>query len=828
MGINRRYTIPLIIITLLPFLVAGLVYQTVPPTMGYQLRFIITALVLVASVQLSFMLGWKYLLTRVMELSEMTPTEIRLTLLLSVIREFNIISDLDELLRHVTERAAQNLGYPNITIYMYDAGLRKMTLTASGDPAMWEFIDREVDVTPYNSLVGRALYLKWVQQREETDLTEVPPELVADLAIPLVKGEDVYGVMALRNEGKRLEDNDILILTSLASILSTAIANVQHTASVSRTLTRTRKMQALSQDVTANMSLGELLDEIVRVSVDVLEVKAAILFLFGKDRKDEIRAVAWKGVDEGLINDYNLLLRDDIVREVAVSGQPARYPYPLHREKPPLSTFPGVKAELAVPVGAGSELIGVLDVQTDSEHCFDDEEASLLMSLAAQAGVAITNVRAYQAELQRRRIAESIQEIADALSGTLNLRDLLERILDQLKETVPYDRASILLRKEDEEVLYMAASRGFPPSDSSEPFRVKIEDSLVFNEIYKTSEPLVIADCETDPRWVQVEGLPLNRSWLGAPLMTKKEAIGMISIGKEEAGAYGQAEAELALNFAGQAAVALQNARLYDELVNAYKHLERLDKTKSDFINIAAHELRTPITVIQGYTSMMLTDAGIKENVFLSQLLDGILSGMNRLYEIVNSMLDVSKLDSEAFEFHLTPTLIGRIVGKIGDELQDPLKERQLQLEIEDMGDLPEVQADVDGLKKVFNQLLLNAIKFTPDGGTIIVSGRAFSENDGGEPADFVEVLVRDTGIGIDPEHHDLIFEKFYQTGELALHSSGKTKFKGAGPGLGLAIARGIIEAHGGKIWVESDCHDEEKCPGSTFHVVLPVDGPPA
>jgi signal transduction histidine kinase len=91
------------------------------------------------------------------------------------------------------------------------------------------------------------------------------------------------------------------------------------------------------------------------------------------------------------------------------------------------------------------------------------------------------------------------------------------------------------------------------------------------------------------------------------------------------------------------------------------------------------------------------------------------------------------------------------------------------------------------------------------------------------EGMEWVEVIVSDSGIGIDPEHLDRIFEKFYQTGEVALHSTGKTKFKGGGPGLGLAIAKGIIEAHGGKIWAESEGHDEETCPGSRFHVVLPV-----
>jgi signal transduction histidine kinase len=114
----------------------------------------------------------------------------------------------------------------------------------------------------------------------------------------------------------------------------------------------------------------------------------------------------------------------------------------------------------------------------------------------------------------------------------------------------------------------------------------------------------------------------------------------------------------------------------------------------------------------------------------------------------------------------------------------------------------------------------MNAIKYTPDGGKIIVAGRTIEEKPG-KPD--LEVIIADSGIGIDPKYHDLVFEKFFQTGEVQFHSSGKTKFKGGGPGLGLAIAKGIVEAHGGRIWVESPGCDEQAFPGSTFYVRLPL-----
>jgi len=115
-----------------------------------------------------------------------------------------------------------------------------------------------------------------------------------------------------------------------------------------------------------------------------------------------------------------------------------------------------------------------------------------------------------------------------------------------------------------------------------------------------------------------------------------------------------------------------------------------------------------------------------------------------------------------------------------------------------------------------------NAIKYTPDEGRIDIAGQLLPAQETSS-VDFVKITVTDTGIGIDPEHHERIFDKFYQVGDISHHSSGKTKFKGGGPGLGLAITKGVIEAHGGKIWVESKGYDEERCPGSTFHILLPT-----
>jgi signal transduction histidine kinase len=245
-----------------------------------------------------------------------------------------------------------------------------------------------------------------------------------------------------------------------------------------------------------------------------------------------------------------------------------------------------------------------------------------------------------------------------------------------------------------------------------------------------------------------------------------------------------------------------------------------MDRTKTSFIEVSAHELRTPLTLIKGYTQMIQLQAN--GNAELHNLSNGILDGTERLSEIVNSMLDVSKIDNKTLQLVSEKVQLSLVLMKVQKTFKAALEERRITLETKGLQDLPTISADPDLLFKLFYHLTMNAIKYTPDGGWITISG---SVTDGYQGGQEIEIVVSDTGVGIDKEHQELVFEKFYQTGEVNFHSSGKTKFKGGGPGLGLAIARGIVQAHKGSIWVESPGHDEERCPGSRFHVRLPVSG---
>lgn len=254
-----------------------------------------------------------------------------------------------------------------------------------------------------------------------------------------------------------------------------------------------------------------------------------------------------------------------------------------------------------------------------------------------------------------------------------------------------------------------------------------------------------------------------------------------------------------------------------NQLKQAQATMERLDRSKSDFIAVAAHELKTPLTLIEGYTAMLRDTRDPKNpNSLDADLLTGINSGTRRLKVIIDDMIDVSLIDNNLLQLHFQPVWINRILSVLQTELSPTIREREQNFTIKDFPGCNDMTfGDPERLMQVFRNVLANAVKFTPDGGRIDVDGRKLPG--------FVEVIVTDNGIGIDPEDQAIIFEKFTRLGNISLHSSGKTKFKGGGPGLGLHIARGIMEAHGGAVWVESPGYDEEKCPGSIFHVLIPI-----
>jgi signal transduction histidine kinase len=259
------------------------------------------------------------------------------------------------------------------------------------------------------------------------------------------------------------------------------------------------------------------------------------------------------------------------------------------------------------------------------------------------------------------------------------------------------------------------------------------------------------------------------------------------------------------------------------ELQRTNNVLRQLDRNKSDFIQVIAHELRTPLTVLNGYVKLLRAFPDVRTNAALSEVIDGIIKGSDRIHEVVNLILDLTRIDTETLKVVPESVPLTQIIPELVNDFAKASEERRIEIAFEQEADTPDISGDSTLITKALYQLVVNAIKYTPNGGRIIIRTRPCLIDD---EIPGVEISVQDTGIGLDAEHQELVFEKFYQVGSVAIHSSGKTTYKGGGPGLGLAIVRGVARAHGGKTWVESAGYDETSFPGSTFYLQLPLEPP--
>jgi signal transduction histidine kinase/HAMP domain-containing protein/ActR/RegA family two-component response regulator len=257
--------------------------------------------------------------------------------------------------------------------------------------------------------------------------------------------------------------------------------------------------------------------------------------------------------------------------------------------------------------------------------------------------------------------------------------------------------------------------------------------------------------------------------------------------------------------------------------------LRRMDSMKDQFLGIISHELRTPLSLIMGYASNLLTNQGIMLDPEVEEEVEGIYKGAERLKDIIAEMLDVSKIDAKGLELTFEEVDLGELMRHVLDELRPFVQERKQTLDVADFVDIPKLKLDRKRMEQVLINIIGNAIKFTPDGGKIQIQNHvhraehAVAGRVSEVLAEHVDIVVRDTGIGLEKSEVENIFDKFYEVGEIEKHTTSKYRFLGRGVGLGLPIARGIIEAHGGWLWAESDGYDPEKCPGSSFHIMLPL-----
>lgn len=481
------------------------------------------------------------------------------------------------------------------------------------------------------------------------------------------------------------------------------------------------------------------------------------------------------------------------------------------------------------------------------EHCY-----RLLGQAYTSASSALLDERLMEAEFMMRRLAMTTEEadralsrlrilynVSRAISSSLDPKQILAAVVENLVSVPQIDRCAVWLADEEGCELSVAVAQGIESRQVQGAYLLVNEHQSAVTRAFRTRQLQIVSQMNAGED--ALAPLFPQRMLAAIPVQGEDQPMGVITVDRLVTDRpLESAVIELVQSIAEQAAVGLRNSQLYaevvdlnlglelrvrertEELTRLNRDLAKLNRKKSDFVAIAAHELKTPLTLVQGYAEMLGESRGLElAGDSLESLVAGIVRGTDRLRTIVEDIIDVSLIDTEVLSLNLELTSLANVLEMAAQDIAGAVQQRGQTLQLDDLAALPYIEADAPRLCQVFGNILGNAVKYTPDGGTIRISAEHLAAQKD-RPA-FVKVVIADTGIGIDLEERERIFDKFYRVESPDLHSSSKIRFMGAGPGLGLAIAKGIVEAHGGRIWVESPGHDPDACPGSQFHILLPV-----
>jgi K+-sensing histidine kinase KdpD len=381
----------------------------------------------------------------------------------------------------------------------------------------------------------------------------------------------------------------------------------------------------------------------------------------------------------------------------------------------------------------------------------------------------------------------SLVEIARVLASTLDLDRLLYQIVNAAAILTSSEAASILLYDEMKNDLYFQSSTNLD-SKVMRGLAVPL-DSSIAGEIVKTRKPVMVMSTDEDPRHYDVKDSTKIRtkSLLGVPMITKDKVIGVLEVINKIEGEFSQDDQNLLNALGSQAAVAIENTRLFQQ---------------SDLISELVHELRTPLASIQTAAHLLTRPEISKEK--RETMAVTIQKETQRLSDLTTSFLDLARLESGRIQFKKEPVNLEAILNEVADLMRTRITEEGLKFKMEITPPLPEVQGDEDKLKQVLFNLISNAIKYNRPNGSIVLGASHYEGN--------VSFYIRDTGRGMKPEHAKKLFQKFYRV-------PGSEKVA-TGTGLGLSISKKIVDAHGGSIEVNS-----AENVGTTFTINLPIEG---
>jgi signal transduction histidine kinase len=635
------------------------------------------------------------------------------------------------------------------------------------------------------------------------------------LGVPLLKDGTVAGVMSLVHRTvKPFSDHDIAVVRTFANQAVLALENARLLNETNEALERqTATSEVLKAISEAKGDVQPVFDTINQHAARLCHATLASIYLV---EGEQLRMVAALNVMDAYVG--ALTRRPLRVDRTSGAGRAVLEGRTIHLPdvfadpeyaRTDLATAGGYRTVLAVPLLHDGVPIGTLGLVRLEVKPFSDWEIQLIETFAAQAVIAIENVRLFQETKEALERQTATGEVLKVISrSAFDLQRVLDTVISSAVK-LTNGATGTIFRLEGDEYRFAATSNpDGPVKDVLQRMVVQLEQDTVLTRSARSGRPVQVEDVQTEPGFQASpsRGLTSTHTRLAVPLLREGVPIGVLVIGREEVRLFTDKEIELVVSFADQAVIAIENTRLLTEIQEKSQQLAAASQHKSEFLANMSHELRTPLNAIIGFSDVLEQRLFGELNERQADYTRDIASSGRHLLDLVNEILDLSKVEAGRMELELSEFALADTIHGALAFVRERAATHRIALAADVPPDLGTFVADERKVRQVLLNLLSNAVKFTPDGGTIAVRAR--------RGAGEVEVAVQDTGIGIAVEDQAKVFDEFQQVGKASDRSR-------EGTGLGLTLAKRFIELHGGHIWVESELGK-----GTTFTFALPVRRP--